>query len=128
MRATRSIAVRAALAIGLMAGFYLLALGIVALLLAVPVLEVRYLGHVTGKLTILSVFPQFIDRSRDYGAQFALLVLTYSLLVVLMHCGYALTAQRAKRWLTSERGGRMVNRAGGAAFVCFGAALATARR
>jgi len=76
----------------------------------------------------LSVFPQFIDRSRDFGGQFALLVLTYSLLVIVIHCGYALTAQRAKRWLTSERGGRAVNRAGGAAFVFFGAALATARR
>ncbi|HEU5041420.1 MAG TPA: LysE family translocator, partial [Gemmatimonadales bacterium] len=76
----------------------------------------------------LSVFPQFIDRSRDFGSQFALLVLTYSTLVIVIHCGYALTAQRAKRWLTSERGGRAVNRAGGAAFVFFGAALATARR
>jgi len=46
----------------------------------------------------------------------------------VIHCGYALTAQRAKRWLTSERGGRVVNRTGGAAFVFFGAALATARR
>ena len=76
----------------------------------------------------LSVFPQFIDRGHDFGRQFTLLVLTYSGLVVLIHCAYALTAQRAKRWLISERGGRAVNRAGGAAFVLFGAALATSRR
>ena len=76
----------------------------------------------------LSVFPQFIDRSRGFGGQFALLVLTYSMLVIVIHFGYALAAQRARRWLTSERGGRAVNRAGGAAFVFFGAALATARR
>lgn len=76
----------------------------------------------------LSVFPQFIDRTRDFGGQFAVLVLTYSTLVILIHCGYAVTAQRAKRWLASERGGRAVNRVGGAAFVFFGAALATARR
>lgn len=76
----------------------------------------------------LSVFPQFIDPSQDYGPQFAALVLTYSSLVVIIHSGYALTAQRARAWLISERGGRAVNRAGGAAFVFFGAALATSRR
>lgn len=76
----------------------------------------------------LSVFPQFIDRPRPFGVQFALLVVTYGALVILIHCAYALTAQRARRWLTSERGGRAVNRVGGAAFVFFGAALATSRR
>lgn len=76
----------------------------------------------------LSIFPQFIDHSLTYASQFAILVLTYSSLVVLIHCLYALTAQRAKTWLTSEKGGRMVNRAGGATFMFFGAALATAKR
>jgi homoserine/homoserine lactone efflux protein len=76
----------------------------------------------------LSVFPQFIEPHRPLTGQFSLLVLTYSALVVVIHCGYALGAQRARRWLTSERGGRAVNRIGGAAFVFFGAALATARR
>ncbi len=76
----------------------------------------------------LSVFPQFVDPARGFAGQFALLVLTYSGLVILIHCGYALTAQRARRWLASERGGRAVNRAGGAAFVFFGAALAPAKR
>ncbi|HEX6107651.1 MAG TPA: M48 family metallopeptidase [Gemmatimonadales bacterium] len=55
MLPTRSIAVRAALAIALMVGFYLLALGIAGLLLAVPFLEVQYLGHISGKLTLVSV-------------------------------------------------------------------------
>lgn len=41
---------------------------------------------------------------------------------------YALFARRAKGWLTSERGGRTVNKAAGATFVLFGAALATAKR
>jgi homoserine/homoserine lactone efflux protein len=76
----------------------------------------------------LSVFPQFIDSSKDYAPQFAALVLTYSTLVVLIHSGYALTAQLARAWLTSERGGRAINRAGGAAFVFFGAAMATSRK
>lgn len=76
----------------------------------------------------LSVFPQFIDPRRDYAVQFAALVLTYSALVIVIHCTYALFARWAKGWLTSERGGRMVNRAAGATFVLFGAALATAKR
>ena len=76
----------------------------------------------------LSVFPQFIDPGKGYAVQFASLVLTYSTLVVVIHCLYALFAKRAKAWLTSKRGGRTVNRAAGTTFVLFGAALATARQ
>lgn len=76
----------------------------------------------------LSVFPQFIDHSMNYTSQFSLLVLTYSTLVVVIHSLYAMSAQRAKRWLTSEQGGRTINKVGGATFVFFGAALATAKR
>ncbi|HEX2965307.1 MAG TPA: LysE family transporter [Syntrophorhabdaceae bacterium] len=76
----------------------------------------------------LSVFPQFIDNSMNYSTQFAIQVLTYSSLVVLIHCLYALFARRARIWLTSERGGRAINKIGGATFMFLGAALATARK
>ncbi|HJU70855.1 MAG TPA: LysE family transporter [Paucimonas sp.] len=76
----------------------------------------------------LSVFPQFIDHSADYASQFAILVLTYSALVVVIHCLYALFARRAKFWLTSERGGRTINKVGAAVFVFFGAVLAGTKR
>ena len=76
----------------------------------------------------LSVFPQFIDTTGDYALQFMQLVLTYGALVVVIHCGYALSAGRARAWVGSPRGGRLVNRIGGAAFMVFGAALATAKR
>ncbi len=76
----------------------------------------------------LSVFPQFINAEQNYALQFTTLVLTYSSLVVAIHCSYAVFAKRAKRWLTSERGGRTLNKAAGATFVFFGAALATAKR
>lgn len=76
----------------------------------------------------LSVFPQFIDGAQAYAAQFSLLVLTYSALVVVIHCGYALSARRAKAWLSSARGARLVNRVGAATLVFFGAALASAKR
>lgn len=76
----------------------------------------------------LAVFPQFIDPAHSYATQFTALVLTYSALVVTIHSGYAFFARRAKGWLTSERGGRTVNKSSGAAFVFFGAVLATAER
>ena len=76
----------------------------------------------------LSVFPQFIDPEANYSIQFAALVLTYSGLVLVIHCTYALFAKRAKHWLTSERGGGAVNRTASATFVVFGAMLAMAQR
>lgn len=76
----------------------------------------------------LAVFPQFIDPAHNYATQFATLVLTYSALVVTIHSAYAFFARRAKGWLTSERGGRTVNKTAGATFMFFGAALATAER
>ena len=76
----------------------------------------------------LSIFPQFIDPTMNYSVQFGVLVLTYSSLVVIIHSFYAVTARRAKRWFNSERGGRAINKVGGAVFVFFGAALATAKR
>ncbi len=76
----------------------------------------------------LSVFPQFIDGSAHYATQFSVLVLTYASLVVLIHCLYALFARRARHWLMTERGGGALNKAGGATFMFFGAALATTTR
>lgn len=76
----------------------------------------------------LSVLPQFIKRSRAFLPQFLLLVLTFCSLLVLIHGGYVLFAQRTKRWIGSKRGGRWLNRAGGACFVLFGALLLHAGR
>lgn len=95
----------------------------------------RFLEGVSLQLTnpkaiffFLSVFPQFIDPKQNYSVQFVAQVLTYSSLVVVIHCMYALCAKRARRWLTSERGGRTVNKTAGATFVFFGVALATAKQ
>ena len=76
----------------------------------------------------LSVFPQFIVPGADYAIQFAVLVLTYSSLVIAIHVMYAVFAKKARHWLTSERGGRSVNKAAGATFVFFGAALASSKQ
>lgn len=76
----------------------------------------------------LSVFPQFIQPEVDYSSQFALQVLTYSVLVVIIHCAYAVFALKAKSILTSQKGGRTLNRLAGSIFIFFGAALATAKK
>ena len=76
----------------------------------------------------LSVFPQFIDFSAHYTSQFILLVVTYSCLVVFIHFLYACLAKKARVWLTSEKGGRSVNRIGGSTFMCFGLGLAAASK
>jgi threonine/homoserine/homoserine lactone efflux protein len=76
----------------------------------------------------MSIFPQFIDYSTAYTQQFVLLVVTYSLLVVVIHLLYAYLARSARTWLSSDKGGRIVNRLGGGTFMCFGVGLASASR
>lgn len=79
-------------------------------------------------LFFLSIFPQFIDPAGDFQIQFVLLTLTYAVIVALVHLGYALGAKRIRGWLTSERGGRVMNRTAGSTFLFFGAVLASAQR
>lgn len=76
----------------------------------------------------LSVFPQFIEPGANHGFQFAVLVASFASLVVLIHCGYSLLAQHARRWLASPRAGRAVNRVGAGAFITFAGMLAATSR
>ena len=76
----------------------------------------------------MSVFPQFIDFNHGYIAQFILLVVSYSLLVIIIHIFYSLLAKSLRFWLASEKGGRIVNRVSGGTFMCFGVGLATANK
>lgn len=95
----------------------------------------RFTEGVTIQLTnpkvvlfFLSIFPQFIDPELSYLTQFILLSVTYALIVVVVHLLYALFARRGRRWLLSERGGRVMNRTAGTMFLFFGGVLATAHR
>lgn len=95
----------------------------------------RFLEGLTVQLTnpkavffFLSVFPQFITPAEGYTRQFLRLVLSYGFLVVVIHCAYALFAERVRSWIATERGGRLINRAAGTVFIAFGIALASARR
>ena len=97
--------------------------------------SLQFLEGLTLQLTnpkavffFISVFPQFIDFTESNSNQFILLVVTYSCLVILIHFIYACLAKKARAWLTSEKGGRSVNRLGGGTFMCFGLGLASASK
>lgn len=72
----------------------------------------------------LSVFPQFISKEGSYTSQFALLVVTYGVLVIVIHCLYASFAQRARTWFSSPAGGRILQRTAGSVFILFAIFLA----
>lgn len=72
----------------------------------------------------LAVLPQFIGEQASYASQFSVLVLTYSSLVIVIHCLYGVCAYRAKTWLTSERGGKIISKTGAVTFMLFGIGLA----
>ena len=76
----------------------------------------------------MSIFPQFINAETSYMQQFTMLVFTYSGLLIVIHGIYALLAQQARGWLSSPRGGTIVNKASGLTFVSFGLLLANANR
>ncbi|MCK5917063.1 MAG: LysE family transporter [Cocleimonas sp.] len=76
----------------------------------------------------MSLFPQFIDLSKDYTLQFSYLTLTFCALIMIIHMIYAVTAQTAYKWLTTEKGRRNINRTSGSAFILFGVGLATTER
>lgn len=76
----------------------------------------------------MSIFPQFVDFSSDYVWRFVWLVMTYSALVVVIHLAYASLAGSTRSWLSSDKGGRIVNRIGGGTFIGFGFGLATSSK
>ena len=95
----------------------------------------RFLEGITLQLSnpkviffFLSLFPQFIDGSKPYAAQFFTLVLTYCALIIVIHLAYAMTAHKVKAWLSTPRGSRIFNRVGAGAFIFFGLAMATSKK
>ena len=96
-------------------------------------IKVQFLEGLTIQLTnpkavffFMSISPQFVDfSSSQYVSKFLMLVVTYSSLNLLIHFLYAYLARSARNWLSTEKGGRIVNRAGGGIFVLFGIGLAS---
>jgi len=98
-------------------------------------IKIQFLEGITLQVTnpkavffFMSIFPQFINYSSEFISQFILLVITYSSLVVIIHFMYAHLAKKARSWLSSPKGGKIVNRAGGGTFMLFGVGLATANK
>ena len=76
----------------------------------------------------MSLFPQFINHQQSYLLQFGILTLTFCGLILLVHTFYALGAYSIKSWLSSPKGSKAINRAGGSVFVLFGFGLAASQR
>ncbi|WP_335944255.1 LysE family translocator [Pseudomonas sp. G166] len=93
----------------------------------VEALSIQLLNPKAG-FFFLAVFPQFIKPAGDYYSQFFLLVSSYSLLVVLVHSGYALTAQVARGWLSTSKGARIAGKLSGITFMGFGVLMASASK
>lgn len=93
----------------------------------IEALSIQLLNPKAG-FFFLAVFPQFIKPAGDYYSQFFLLVSSYSLLVVVVHCGYALMAQAARGWLSTNKGARLVGKLSGVTFLGFGVLMASASK
>lgn len=76
----------------------------------------------------LSILPQFMDPAHAAAPQLLLLVLSYAVLVLLIHSAYAWGAQSVRQFLGSARGRRWFQRGSGLVFIGFGLALARASR
>ena len=75
-------------------------------------------------LFLFSLFPQFIDSSRAFWPQVALLVAIFVALTVLIHAFYSLLATYARHLLAkSEGAGIWVNRVCGALFLFFAVSI-----
>ncbi len=70
----------------------------------------------------MSIFPQFIDLSKEYVPQFFLLAATFSILVIIIHTMYAVFSSFARSKLSSENS--ILNKISGGVFVGFGVGLA----
>jgi len=71
-------------------------------------------------------FPQFIVTNHNFAAQVAMLSVTFLLLAVMVDCGWALAAGRARGLLAVH--GRLRNRISGGLLVGAGIGLAFARK
>lgn len=76
----------------------------------------------------MALFPQFINSTENYLIQFAFLSITFSFLVVIIHCTYALFAKKAKSKLSTPKGTQFLSKAGGSIYIFFGIQLATTNR
>jgi threonine/homoserine/homoserine lactone efflux protein len=90
----------------------------------------RYLtGLGTGlsnpKLIVFAaaLFPQFLDVTRPFVPQLAILIATFAVIEGFWFSVYALGGRSLAAWLAPARRQRLFNRVTGGVFIAFGAAL-----
>lgn len=76
----------------------------------------------------IALFPQFIAPSKNYQLQFIELTITFSLLVVIIHCIYAAISNAAKSTFLTPIGSKLISRIGGSFYMFFGAGLAASNK
>lgn len=79
---------------------------------------VMQLGNPQALAFFIALFPQFLDGVSQPGLMFAVLVLSYGVLLVAIHSAYALGAHQVRHHLEGE-GAHWVNRIAAACFVGF---------
>ena len=74
------------------------------------------------------LFPQFIVPNKSYGLQFGVLAITFSVLVIIIHCLYSAFSKAARSSLSTPIGSRIVSRVSGSFYIFFGVGLAASDR
>ncbi|RYY26269.1 MAG: LysE family translocator [Sphingomonadales bacterium] len=86
-------------------------------------------GFSNPKLIVFAtaLFPQFIDLNHDFAPQLAILIATFVVIEGFWFSMYAVGGRSLSAWLAPANRQRLFNRATGAIFVAFGAALLGSR-
>lgn len=76
----------------------------------------------------IALFPQFITLNEDYQSQFIILTITFSFLIILIHCIYAVFSKAAKSSLSTPKGSKLVSRVSGSFYIFFGVGLVASNK
>ncbi|MEM5529270.1 LysE family translocator [Gammaproteobacteria bacterium AS21] len=76
----------------------------------------------------IALFPQFIDKSQPSFSQFLLLVMTFAVLVIIIHCVYGASANFARHKLSSPKSSHLISKISGSFYICFGLGLAASSK
>lgn len=76
----------------------------------------------------IALFPQFVEAGDQNIYQFLLLVVTFSVLVVIIHCLYSASANMARAKLSTKKGSKLVSKISGSFYMFFGFGLAVSNK
>ncbi len=76
----------------------------------------------------IALFPQFIVSNNQNLYPFFVLVMTFSLLVIVIHCLYAASANMLRKKLATPKAGKLISKISGSFFIFFGLGLAASNK